>query len=185
MTNAGPMAKLLQWRCQKDHEHQPLVSGRCAAAVFYPVKLIRTIIKRIRNTKRATTGVVHAVVEGTGTMGAKSGRCNKVGGGHMDFQFELRNFKEVYLDEYAIEILPPHLIQAAIIEEFEYCNNRVWDISDVKAMKAFPDSKLVRCRWVLCNKGDAQNPDVRARLVACEVNYSSKEDSFFAATPPL
>ena len=52
-------------------------------------------------------------------------------------------------------------------------------------MKAFPDSKLVRCRWVHCNKGDAQNPDVRARLVACEVNYGTKEDSFYAATPLL
>ena len=52
-------------------------------------------------------------------------------------------------------------------------------------MKAFLHSKLVRCRWVCCNKGDAQNPDVRARLVACEVNYGSKEDSFYDATPPL
>ena len=64
MANASPMAKLLQRRCQKDHAHQPLVSGRCAAAAFYPVKFIRTIIKGIWNTKGATTGVVHAVVEG-------------------------------------------------------------------------------------------------------------------------
>ena len=149
MTNASPMAKLLQRRCQKEHEHQPLVCGRCAAAAFYPVKLIRTIIKGTRNTKRATTGVVHAVVEGLGTMGTKSGRCNRVGGGHIGFHFELRNIKEVYRDEYTNEILPPHLIQAAIIEELEYFNSRVWEISDAKDMKAFPDSKLVRCRWVL------------------------------------
>ena len=58
-------------------------------------------------------------------------------------------------------------------------------MSDAKEMKAFPDSKLVRCRWVLCNEGDAQNPDVRARLMACEVNYGNKEDSFYATTPPL
>ena len=36
------------------------------------------------------------------------------------------------------------------------------------------------------NKGEAESPDVRARLVACEVSTSSKkEDSFFASTPPL
>ena len=155
MTNASPVAKLLQRQCQKDHEHQQLVSGRCAAAAFYPDKLIRTIIKGIRSTKRATPGVVHAVVEGLGTMGTKNGRCNKVGGGHIDFQFELRNFKEVYRDEYTNELLPPHLIQAAITEELKYFNSRVWEISDVKEMKAFPNSKLVRCRWVLCNKRDA------------------------------
>ena len=118
-------------------------------------------------------------------MGAKSGRCNKVGGGHIDFQFELRYLKEVYRDKYTNEILPPHLIQAAIIEELEYVNSQVWEMSDVKAMKAFPDSKLVKCRWVLCNKGDAQNLDVWARLVACKVNYGSKADSFYAATPTL
>ena len=38
---------------------------------------------------------------------------------------------------------------------------------------------------MLCNKGDAQNPDVRARLVACEVNHGTKDASFFASTPPL
>ena len=53
-------------------------------------------------------------------------------------------------------------------------------------MKKFRDSKLVRCRWVLANKGDSQSPDVRARLVACEVNHNNtKEESYFASTPPL
>ena len=53
-------------------------------------------------------------------------------------------------------------------------------------MRKFKDAKLVRCRWVLCNKGDAQTPDVRARLVACEVNHdNTHEASYFASTPPL
>ena len=39
-------------------------------------------------------------------------------------------------------------------------------------------------RWVICNKGDSQNPDVRARLVACEVGQS-KEATYVASTPPL
>ena len=55
----------------------------------------------------------------------------------------------------------------------------------MKDMKAFADSKVVRCIWVLCNTEDAQNQDVRARLVECEVTYSMKEDSFYAATPAL
>ena len=38
---------------------------------------------------------------------------------------------------------------------------------------------------MLRNKGDAANPDVRARLVACEVNYgTTTEASFYAAAPP-
>ena len=45
---------------------------------------------------------------------------------------------------------------------------------------------FVRSRWVLCNKGDYDKPDVRARLVACEVNKGGdRQDAFFASTPPL
>ena len=42
-----------------------------------------------------------------------------------------------------------------------------------------------RSRWVHCNKGDAVNPDIRARLVACEISKGDKNDSFFASTLPL
>ena len=37
---------------------------------------------------------------------------------------------------------------------------------------------------VICNKDDQSDPDVRARLVAQEVN-THEDSSFFAATPPL
>ena len=36
------------------------------------------------------------------------------------------------------------------------------------------------------NKGDASKPDIRARLVACELNtYTDESGLFYAATPPL
>ena len=38
---------------------------------------------------------------------------------------------------------------------------------------------------MLCSKGDNSDPDMRARLVACEVNHGQKNDAFFASTPPL
>ena len=44
--------------------------------------------------------------------------------------------------------------------------------------------KLVRMRWVICDKGDRTAPDVRARLVACEVAHNKSEE-LFASTPPL
>ena len=47
-----------------------------------------------------------------------------------------------------------------------------------------PEAKVIPSRWVLCNKGDAAHPDVRARLVGCEIN-TYKDDSFYASTPPL
>ena len=50
--------------------------------------------------------------------------------------------------------------------------------------QATPDSKIIPSRWVLCNKGDSEHPDVRARLVGCEIN-TYKDDAFYASTPPL
>ena len=50
MTNAEPLSLLLRKRCDQSHIHQPLVSGRCAAAAFYPLDLIRTFLKGIRAT---------------------------------------------------------------------------------------------------------------------------------------
>ena len=55
----------------------------------------------------------------------------------------------------------------------------------MEEMQKVPDHILVRSRWVLCNKGDAQSPDVRARLVSCELNKGDRNDMFSASTPPL
>ena len=42
----------------------------------------------------------------------------------------------------------------------------------------------IATRWVDVNKGDAATPDVRSRLVAKDF-AGARDDSFFAATPPL
>ena len=89
------------------------------------------------------------------------------------------------MDECTGENLTPHLIRAAIEDELDYFNSKVWQICTMDEMKAIPDYILVRSRWVLCNKGDAESPDVRARLVSCELNNDDKHDFFSASTPPL
>ena len=55
----------------------------------------------------------------------------------------------------------------------------------MEEMKKHKDYVLTRSRWVLSNKGDAASPDVRARLVACEINHGDRNDIFAASTPPL
>ena len=44
---------------------------------------------------------------------------------------------------------------------------------------------LVRSRWVLCNNSDAESPDVRTRLLSCELNKGDRDDAVSASTPPL
>ena len=81
------------------------------------------------------------------------------------------NFRPRYIDEYTGEVLTPSLIRAAIVEELNYFNdNRIWHLEDLNKVKANAKAAHVRTRWVFSNKGDGSNPDMRARLVACEIN---------------
>ena len=89
------------------------------------------------------------------------------------------------MDEYTNEELAPHLIRPAIEDELNYFNSKVWEMSTMEEMQKIPDAILVRSRWVLCNKGDNVDPDVRARLVSCEINNGDRNDLFSASTPPL
>ena len=215
MTSSPQMAKMLQKRCPKIHQHQQLVGGRCANAAFYPLGLIKAILRGIRNT---------AIADGMSTAGSSEGATaikamqlssdevmaimnssNKPGqipyansvvapqssarlstGGKIPIAYTSDHFKGQYLDEYTGEVLPEALIRAAIVEELNYFNERVWELTTKDEMHKYKDFIFVRSRWVNCNKGDSEDPDCRARLVACEVNKTGeKNDLFYASTPPL
>ena len=107
-----------------------------------------------------------------------------MGGGSLPIEYSSHNFKTIYRDEYTGEELPNDLVRAAMEEELNYFNLHVWDAVEKKLSYRTDDFKLVRMRWVICNKADDKEYDVRARLVACEVN-TFKTDEYFASTPPL
>ena len=90
----------------------------------------------------------------------------KLGGGEIEVDINTIHFKTRYVDEYTGNPLPNHLVRVAMVEEMPYC------------------STFVRMRWALCSKGYLEEPDVRARLVACEV-AKDKSSAFHASTPPL
>ena len=203
MTNSKEMASLLSLRCDRSHQHQPLVGGRCEEAAFYPLPLVKAVLKGIRATAEAdqlrarlmekAREYIHAVTDSAGTIPTTTeslprpptSSIQRVTGGVLPIQYHPQNFKPRYVDEYTGEVLDPLLVQAAIMEELNYLNDVVWDVETKTSMTAVLDHIFVRSRWVLCNKGDADSPDIRARLVACELNKEGKQDSFFASTPPL
>ena len=78
----------------------------------------------------------------------------KVEGGQVRISYEAVNFKAQYVDEYTREPLPLELVKAAIIDELDYSNSKVWEVADARAVMKDKASKLVRTRWVICNKGD-------------------------------
>ena len=93
MTNSVPMAKVLTRTCKRDHTHQPLTGGQCADAAFYPIPLVRALIKGIRLQKNISKSVVtlfamvpkdrlNSVINADEV--AASTKCPKVGGGHVE-----------------------------------------------------------------------------------------------------
>ena len=47
MTNASSMAGQLNLRCKRNYEHQRLVGNRCKDAAFYPMPLVKAMLKGI------------------------------------------------------------------------------------------------------------------------------------------
>ena len=198
MTNSQAMAEQLCKRCQGNHDHQHLVGNRCAAAAFYPAPLVKAMLRGItlQAVQDNQLGYIHAMPMRFGKSKASTGsesdygqpsfsKVDKVGGGSIPVKYEACNFKPQYTDEYTGEPLDHKLLRAAMEDELNYFNEKVWRITTVEEMQKIPDHIVTRSRWVLCNKGDAESPDVRARLVACEINHGDKNDMFAASTPPL
>ena len=201
LTSSSEMAEGLDKRCDRSHRHQHLVGGRAAAAAFYPLPLVRAILRGIRATadaerfrdegKAERLEYAHAMASTQGSVPPRGGdefpssHITRTNGGKIKVDYTDDNFRPRYIDEYTGEVLTPSLIRAAIVEELNYFNdNQIWQLEDLSKVKANAEAVHVRTRWVLCNKGDASNPDMRARLVACEVNKTGKEDAFYASTPP-
>ena len=93
-------------------------------------------------------------------------------------------FKPSDKDEYTSEELPKAHVRAAIVDELQHVNNRVWEGVTMDEAKHGRDGTILNGRFVTSTKGDVQLPDGRARYVACKIN-THDDVSFFAATPPL
>ena len=110
---------------------------------------------------------------------------NRTKGRAIDIVYDSSNFKTCYFDEYTGEILPLELVQAAMMEEInDFSEKTMWAAAEYSETKANTDATFVRMRWVLCNKGNEKESDVRARLVACEI-AKDKQCQCDASTPPL
>ena len=203
MSNSPQMVQCLSRTCDKSHTHQHLAGGRCAAAAFYPMPLVRAILEGMRATtdhlERTITqsseykSIIAAVTNAASTIPTEpddsailSSSIKRTSGGVLPIGYLPCQFRPRYIDEYTGQVLDPELAKGAIIEELDYFNSRVWEISTMEEMRAVPGHIHVRSRWVCCNKGDDSMPDVRCRLVACEINKGGdRPDHFFASTPPL
>ena len=202
MTNSCHMRNRLSRTCDGLHQHQQLVGGRCKEAAFYPLPLVRAIVLGMRDTRVAQSSasvfaderkeILSAITSSAGEIPSTqalettpTSTIRRVTGGVLPIRYNPDQFKPKYIDEYTGEVLDPHLAQAAIMEELNYFNEKVWEVEEKGNMYKVDGHVFVRSRWVCCNKGDSASPDIRCRLVACEINKDGKNDNFFASTPPL
>ena len=71
-------------------------------------------------------------------------------------------------------------------DELTYFCDKVFRGVSYDEAREDKDAIIIGSRWVNCNKGDAEQPDVRCRLVGQEINRGvGGSDDFYAATPPL
>ena len=209
------MLARLSARCPGDHVHQHLIGGRAADAAFYPPELVTNILRGMRDTADAECNdpcMTH--VDMTVAM-ARAGSLHDIPAyslkasyresdlSHQNAQMKVKfrflkghsididldkNFREMYKDEYTTEPLPKEEAKAAIYDELAYFCDKVFRGVSYEDAVNDPEGKIIGSRWVNCNKGDKENPDVRMRLVAQEMNTGTGTggcEDFYAATPPL
>ena len=157
------MISQLDRRCDRSHTHQHLTGGRCAEAAFYPLPLIRAILKGIRATHvadkakeedRTSKAYLHAV--GSSPTVASSAVKSEVphcfvkrfkSGAKVQVDFEDANFKDRYIDEYTGDVLDQGLIKEAMVEELTYfCEKEVWMLEDLHDIKSISDDVFVQSR---------------------------------------
>ena len=75
MTNSRAVGKELSRKCDKGHEHQPLVDGRAKDAARYTPELCRAICRGLRKEKFQRSMQVRAVLEvGVGVHESRGSR---------------------------------------------------------------------------------------------------------------
>ena len=138
------MAKRLQARCDHSHVHQQLTGGRCKDAAYYPLPLIRAILKGIHDTSAAGVKLVETKAELIKTRNAlgnqtmklpevverpevvKKSKIKKTNAGHVNTNFDCCKPRRV--DEHTGEVLQANLIHDAMIDELDDFNEHVWEV---------------------------------------------------------
>lgn len=210
VTSSPSMAMRLNVKCDHTHEHTALRGKKLEMAAFDPAELRLAILRGMRDTadQHATTMLdedgsmpVHLLTAGcvepqdamprSVAYALKEAKVVDIQvspfpmKNGQKIQVDLKaNTKPRYLDEYTREELPLKELQEAMRDELSYLNENVWEGAPIDEALLVPNAVVVGTRWILSNKQDKEDPDVRARLVAQEVAHT-QDESYFAATPPL
>ena len=186
MTNSHAVHTLLrEARCRGDHWHMALVDGKAGPCQEYPKKFCRVIVEGIRREMDTIKwkNKMHQVFDITKPFGKLMSLETKLN--ELPLPPEEDPFDKLYTDcEFYDDISGAYLDKDLAIKarrlEMDYFR-RMGVYTKVRREAWM---RIITTKWLDVNKGDAQNPNVRARLVGRELNLE-KRDDLFAATPPL
>ena len=171
-SNSHHIVEELSRKCDKSHQHIPLIGGVARQTAAYP------------------SGLVDAILRGLKKEMADMGRIQAMDGGGPTVEEEPCEQWPEYWDEITGQALDSRLVAEAREAEVDY----------MRRLKVYEESSMEQCladgcqpipmRWLDVNKGDSDNPQIRSRAVLQETKRRSDlgpEDvaATFAATPPL
>ena len=96
------------------------------------------------------------------------------------------DIEDLFYDDISGARLPVDLVKKGREEELKIIDDlKVWEVRPIQECYDTTGKAPISTRWVDTNKGDADSPDVRCRLVGRELKAYQLRDDVFSATPPL
>ena len=117
----------------------------------------------------------------------KEGGCDTIGPRPQDGRNVLEEEMEKWMnatDDVTGAELKPGLVRKARSEEMAFFKEMNAYTRCPRSRVTAEGGKLIDVRWIDTNKGDSEDPNYRSRLVGRDFN-TYKDDSLYAATPPL
>ncbi len=203
MTNSLMLARELGLRCDRNHEHVHLMSGRAGPAAKYPQQLCEAICRGLAKQKRMDAkGLdpvgelqINAIGEYDPKMkeqfheedgvGLDAGVYDGASGENELTKWRAENaeYLEAYDDVSGAELDPEEVLRARGVEIKFFRDRKVYD--KILRSQVPKGAKVISVRWIDINKGDSVKKDYRSRLVARQMKYGVVKEEWFAGTPPL
>ena len=167
------------------HEHMEPTGCRACGAERYPAKLLVAMFKGVKEQlcwKKDGVGSLSALDVGVHVDEAEPSLS--------DFSWQ-DSTKDKFFDERTGFALDNELVKQGRRIEMGYMGQlKVWDAVPLQECWDNTGRAPIGTRWVDTDKGDADHPDVRCRIIVQETRNSSTIDkgdiaATFAATPPL
>ncbi len=184
VTNCWALAQLLEGVCEAEsggvwHRHIHLIGGIAKQAQVYPPKLVKAVLKGLRDQLRAD-GEISAFEE------YAAGPTPE----HPWFE-GLEEDWQTFVDDSAGTPLRTDLVMAARQEELEWIRSEGIYRKVPLRVCLERGFKPIDTKWLDINKGDDNEPNYRSRMVAREIKARKKPEekleasSLFMATPPI